>query len=86
MTVRANVSYLSNLSVDCSFYIRPKYNLIVSQAIFRFLKRDAFYFRHWTVVHVRLFSDTGHVITKIDLEEPTKIKTCMYTVCWGLNI
>ena len=36
--------------------------------------------RHWTVVRVRLFSDIGHVKTKIDWEEPTEIKTCMYTV------
>ena len=33
-------------------------------------------------MRVRLFSDTGPVMTKIDWEEPTKIKTCMYTVCW----
>ena len=38
-----------------------KYNLIVSRAIFY----AAFYFRHWTVVRVRLFSDIGHVMTKI---------------------
>ena len=25
-----------------------------------------FYFRHWTVVRVRLFSDINHVITKAD--------------------
>ena len=30
---------------------------------------------------VRLFSDIGHVMTKIDWEEPTEIKMCMYTVC-----
>ena len=35
---------------------------------------------------VRLFTDIGHVMTKIEWEEPTKIKTCMYTVCWGLKI
>ena len=63
------------------FKKRPKYNLIVSWAIFWFLKTEAaFYFRHWTVVRVRLFSDIGHVMKKIDWEEPTKIKTCMYTV------
>ena len=44
-----------------------------------------FYFRRWTVVRVRLFSDIGHVMTKIDWEEPAKIKMCMYTVCWGLK-
>ena len=38
--------------------------------------------QRWIVVRVRLFLDIGHVMTKIDLEEPTKIKTCMYTVCW----
>ena len=38
--------------------------------------------QRWTVVHVRLISNIGHVMTKIDWEEPTKIKTCMYTVCW----
>ena len=73
---------LRSLSDDCSFSIRPKYNLIVSRAIFY----AVFYFRHWTVVRVRLFSDFGHVMTKIDWEEPTEIKTCMYTVCWGLRI
>ena len=66
----------------------PKYNLIVSRAIFfAFFKIDAeFYFRHWIVVRVRLFSDIGHVMTKIDWEEATKIKMRMYTVCWGLKI
>ena len=37
-------------------------------------------------MRVRLFLDIGHVMTKIDREEPTEIKTCMYTVCWGLKI
>ena len=37
-------------------------------------------------MHVRLFLDIGHVMTKIDWEEPTKIKTCIFTVCWGLKI
>ena len=37
-------------------------------------------------MRVRLFSDIGHVMTKIDWEEPTKIKMCMFTVCWGLDI
>ena len=32
-------------------------------------------------MRVRLFSDIGHVMTKIDWEEPTEIKMCMYTVC-----
>ena len=42
--------------------------LIVSLAFF-ILKTDAvFYFRQLTVVRVRLFSDIGHVITKIDWE------------------
>ena len=36
-------------------------------------------------MRVRLFSDIGHVMTKIDREEPTKTKTGMYTVCWGLK-
>ena len=36
-------------------------------------------------MRVRLFSDIGHVMTKIDWEEPTKTKMCMYTVCWGLT-
>ena len=26
------------------------------------------------------------IFGKINWEEPTKIKTCMYTVCWSLNI
>ena len=33
-------------------------------------------------MHVRPFSNIGLVMTKIDWEEPMKIKTCMYTVCW----
>ena len=37
-------------------------------------------------MRVRLFSDIGYVMTKIDWEEPTEIKMCMYTVCWGLKI
>ena len=32
---------------------------------------------HGTVVRVRLFSDVGHFMTKIDWEELTKIKMCM---------
>ena len=36
-------------------------------------------------MRVTLFSDIGHVMTKIHWEEPIKIKTCMYTVCLGLN-
>ena len=32
-------------------------------------------------MRVRLFSDIGHGMTKIDWEEPTEIKMCMYTVC-----
>ena len=31
-------------------------------------------------MRVRLFSDSGRVVAKIDWEEPTKIKMCMYTV------
>ena len=36
-------------------------------------------------MRVRLFSDIGHVMTKIDWEEPRKMKTCMCTVYWGLD-
>ena len=36
-------------------------------------------------MRVRLFSVIGHVMTKIDWEEPTNFKTCMYTVFWGLK-
>ena len=36
-------------------------------------------------MRVRLFSDIGHVMTKLDWEEPSEIKTCMFTVCWGLK-
>ena len=31
-------------------------------------------------MRVRLFSDIGHVMTKKDWQEPTKVKMCMYTV------
>ena len=37
-------------------------------------------------MRVRLFSDIGHVMTKIDWEELMEIKTCMYTVCRGLKL
>ena len=68
------MSYFSNfLSIQ----------LVLNQAKVSFnciLKIDAaFNFRHWTVVRVWLFSDIGHVMTKIDWEERTKIKMCMYT-------
>ena len=36
-------------------------------------------------MHVRLFLDIGHVMTKIDWEEPTKIKMCMYCCLLGLK-
>ena len=43
-----------------------------------FKKADGF--RHWTVAHVRLFSDIQKYIGKYMHMKPTKIETCMYIV------
>ena len=55
------MSYLSNLCpMTARLKIRPKYNLIVSRA-------NCFYFEN-SLMRLRLFSDIGHVMTKIDKE------------------